>query len=153
MATTAAVPITIKLFQFIRYSYQTTNIYLSQTNANYSHNVKPLLILFSFIQLSIASAAFLLFKAKSIGDLAYSYCTTLSLVCCTPFLIINALKKSNILNLIEKLEVFIEKSKLLMSGKFTKINVLLSIVSHIRIKQFNRKNHVHKNERKSRGNE
>lgn len=113
MATTTAKPvITIEFFQFIRTYYQTSAVYSSQANSNSSLNKHVLLILLCLVQLSICSIAFLLFDAKTIGDLAYSYCATLSILLVIIFLLTNAVKTSNILMLIEKYDEFIRKSQL-----------------------------------------
>lgn len=114
VTTSEPAPITIKLFQFIRTHYQTTRMYSSQTNSNclLNINITFVFIFLYFIQILIASIAYLLFKAESIGDLAYSYLVSLSIILTIFFLVIHSLKASNILMLIEKYDEFIRKSEL-----------------------------------------
>lgn len=111
MATTNTHVTIIKSFHFMRTLFQTTGIYSPQQNKNRSMNKKVLLILLCFVQFLIASCAYFLFKAKSIGDLAYSYLISFTLMVCLVYMIINTLKIPKTLQLIDKFDEFIRKSK------------------------------------------
>lgn len=102
----------IKSFQFIQTIYQTSGIYTPQAKQYYSLNGKVLLILLSSLHFAIASFAYLIFEAESIGDMAYSYCLSLSLLLCFIFVMEYTLKIPNVLMLIEKFDEFIRKRKL-----------------------------------------
>lgn len=101
----------LKLFLFIRTQYRIIAILQSQINPNHFFNKKVLSILFLYTQFLIALVAFMLFKAKSIGDVAFSYCMSISILLCVSFLIIAALKISNIFILIDEYEELIRKSE------------------------------------------
>lgn len=101
----------IKSFQFTRNYYQTSGIYTPQANHSYSLNAKVLLNVFLFAALVTASFAYLLFKANSIGESAYSYCMSITLLWCTLLMTADTLKIPNILQLIEKYDEFIHKRK------------------------------------------
>lgn len=110
---TAAAGAEIKLFQFVRMHYQTTGMYSPQANQNHSLNKKVWLILLYFVQFQIASVAFFLFKAESIGELVLAYLVSLTFAFYLIAIPINTLKIPKTLQLIEQFDEFIRKSKLL----------------------------------------
>lgn len=105
-------PNKIKVFQFIQTLYKRTGIYPSQTDQNCLLNAKALVFILSVVLFSIASIAFLLFKAKCIGDQAYSYCVSLTAIFVYVCIMKNSLKIPKILILIEEFDKFICKSRL-----------------------------------------
>lgn len=123
MSTATAATLT-KPFQFIRALFQATGIYSPQLNENRLINTKVLLIFLCSAQFLVASIAYFMFEAESIGDLAYSYLLSLTLSMLLGFMIINTLKIPKILQLIEKFDEFIRTSKfflrsVILLAKFT----------------------------------
>lgn len=110
-STVMAPTAKLKSFQFTRNYYQLSGIYTPQANQDYSLNAKVLLNLFLFVAYVAAAFAYLLFEANSIGENAYSYCMSITLLWCTVLLTADTLKIPNILQLIEKYDEFIHKSK------------------------------------------
>lgn len=115
MATTSASA-EIKLFQFIRMHYQATGMYSPQANQNHSLNNKVSLIFLCFVQFEIALVAFFLFKAESFGELILAYLVSLTFAFYLIAIPINTLKIPQILQLIERFDEFIRKSKFLMNN-------------------------------------
>lgn len=114
--TTTTVTGQIKSFEFIRTLFQALGMCsASQPNKNHSINTKALLILLYFVLFLTASIAFFLFKAESIGTLAYSYLISLSILLCVGLIVVNALKILKSLRLIEKFDEFIQKSEFFSS--------------------------------------
>lgn len=120
----------IKTFQFLRNIYQTSGFYKPEAKHYWSLNTKVLFILIYYNMFFVASSAYLLFKTKSIGDLIYSYCTTVTII----FGIVNFLvypsKIPNTLLLIEKFDEIIHKSKLKI-GEIIFISVCIYIKNYI----------------------
>lgn len=101
----------IKLFQFIRMHYQRTGIYSPEIYENHLLNRKVQIYLLAFVQLLIAATAFLLFKARSIGDVVFSYCDCITMAWYIAVIALNAYKISNIFRLIDRYDEFIRKSE------------------------------------------
>lgn len=101
----------IKFFRIIREYYQTIGLYSSETNSNQFLNAKVLILTCSYIPFLFGLIGFL-FKAKTIGDLAFSYCGSLTIVLVIFSTMVNALKIPNIFILIDQYDEFIRKSEL-----------------------------------------
>lgn len=103
--------------------YQIKGIYSPQANQNCLINTKVLLILLLVVLFLIASVAFLLFKANTFGELAYSYLISLTLVLCLGFILIHALNNPKNLQLMEKYDQFIHKSEFLFKQNHVVFNL------------------------------
>lgn len=101
---------TIKYFRFLRTFYQDSDIFSPQIKLYGALSAKVWWILFIFTHFTLASVAFLFFKANTIGERAYSYYTTVTLIFCLSYFICNALKMPKIEELIENFDEFIRKS-------------------------------------------
>lgn len=101
---------TIKYFRFLRTFYQDAAIFSPQIKLHGALSAKVWWILFVFVHFTLASVAFLFFKANTIGERAYSYYTTVTLIFCLSYFLCNALKMPKIVELIEDFDEFIRKS-------------------------------------------
>lgn len=101
----------MKIFGSIRTFYRSLGIHPVQSERRVSLNPKNLLVLLFFTQGFILTAAFFLFKVKSVrefGDSFYAFATELANAI---YFLSHIGKMGNILQLIENLEGFIERSK------------------------------------------
>lgn len=109
----------IKLFQCIRNACETIGICVSEQNRNFSINAKILFVYLSLLSLFISSMAYIVVIANS--ALEYSDVVIMvvtSFVSIVTFSV-NIWKMQIILNVIEKLEETIRKSKLKTCMNFT----------------------------------
>lgn len=104
--------ISIKSFRFLRTYYRTTGIYSFRQNQNRAINKKVAFICLYFVQFLMTTIAFLLFKAESIGDLAFAYLMSLTVIFYLVYIIAHTWKIPQILNLIEQYDEFIRESEL-----------------------------------------
>lgn len=114
------VPIdnTMKLFQLVQKFYQSMGIY--PPIQNNSINIRNLTFLFAMFLMFVSTAGEFLFKESSIIQQAQTFLVSITEIVSMVNVLTCIWKVGNILNLIEKLQVFIVKSKLL-NGKFTRI--------------------------------
>lgn len=101
----------IKLFQYLRATYEFKGIYSTQSDPNHGPNGRVRFILISHIIMFVSSLAFLIFKARSIGEQTFSYYETVTLLFCLVYTVLHAEKIPEMLSLIEEFEEFIRKSK------------------------------------------
>lgn len=90
--TTTATANRIKSCVFIQTIFETMGMHSPQANQKISFNKKILMIFLCFALYLIASFAYFLYKTESIGDLAFSYSLSLSIMLCLILMIINTLK-------------------------------------------------------------
>lgn len=102
----------IESFRYIQTLYQTTGFYTPEEKQYCSLNKKVFRISLSFIPLFLLSFAYVLFEAKDIGDMAYSYCLSLCFLWATFLFPLYSMKIPNTLQLIENIDEFIRKSKM-----------------------------------------
>lgn len=104
---------TMALFQTVQKVYKTMGIIPSpaQSNRFCWLNAKIYVRLIIIIQLIIATAAFFLLKANTIQSLADSFYVSLTHVFCLIYILINIWKITDILQLINQYEKFIQKRK------------------------------------------
>lgn len=104
---------TMALFQTAQKVYKTMGIIPSpaQSNRFCWLNAKIYVRLIIIIQLIIATAAFFLLKANTIQSLADSFYVSLTHVFCLIYILINIWKITDILQLINQYEKFIQKRK------------------------------------------
>lgn len=95
---------------------------MPQSNQNYTQNSKTLLFLLSFIQMFISSAAFFLFQAKSMQEYFKTLSVIITIFVCVIYISICKWKMVDILQLIEKFEEFIRKSKRMMSAYHSELS-------------------------------
>lgn len=99
--------VTVKLFHFIRNYYQKLGIYPHR-----SFNLKNVLFISAMIQMSVATGAYFLFKAKNLDEMGTTFYATNSVISAIFYFVSNIQQSENILLLIEKLDEFIKQSKL-----------------------------------------
>ena len=104
----------IKLFQFVQKCHQTLGILPRQPNPKQkqlsSHSIQAI-FLTCLAQYIFTTAAFLLFKAKSMFDYGFSFFILIGLANCIAIYLIFIWQSENTLKFIENCEGFIEKSK------------------------------------------
>lgn len=101
----------MKLFQSLQTFYRMMGIYPSQTDKMPSFNFRNLFIPLNLLVLFILQIGFFLFKAKSIVERAETFYSSLTIIGCMMIFLLQFWEMTNILELIEKFEKFIEKSK------------------------------------------
>lgn len=112
----------IKIFKFFRKVSKMVGFYPSQLNPNCPFNCRNLSVLLSMTTLGLSTAAFCLFKARSIQNLGISFFTAN-----TEFIVVISYlsviyKMTNVFDLIEKCHEFIEKSELNNATSCQQIN-------------------------------
>lgn len=113
---------TMIFFQSIRKFYQTLGVCSLQFNKTYSFNGRIVFFYFTAIVVWISEICFCLFEAKSVIDYGKSsYALTIQLTIFWEFST-TIWQISNISSLIEKYEMFIEKSKRMFDIEILKIN-------------------------------
>ena len=112
-----------KLFQLVQEIYQKAGICSSQSNQNFPLNSKILFVLFAIVQLFISSTAFLLFKAKSFEQHADAFYLCLSEFASIVIVVGSNWKITQIEQLTEGFQEFIEKSK---------CNVSITDINHLK---------------------
>lgn len=100
----------LKLFEFVRRHYGILGIYSAQPNQSRSCNLRKKIVLLCMILVFISTTAFILFEAKSIEEIGASFTAFFMELFVMIFFIINIRKISEIINSIEMMEKFIEKS-------------------------------------------
>lgn len=101
----------MKLFQSICRFYQVVGIQPPQLNQNYSFRWMHLICVFFLIQLICTTVAFILFEAKSIVEYAEAFFPASTEIANMVNFIVCIFKITNIFQLIENFEKFIEKSE------------------------------------------
>lgn len=101
----------IESFLFIRTYYQASGIYSPEEKTYFSLNKKVLLFSLRHTLFFILSLAHCLFEAKSIGDRAYSYGFSITLLWHVILFLVYPSQVPNTLKLTEKINEFICKSK------------------------------------------
>lgn len=106
---------TMKVFLTVRKFYQVAVICRPQTEQNYHFRFswKYLIYIAFLVQASISAMTYFLFKAHSIVEHADAFYTFSTAISCAITISLSIWKISNIFQFIEKLEKFIEKSKLI----------------------------------------
>lgn len=104
----------MKVFLTVRKFYQVAVICRPQTEQNYHFRFswKYLIYIAFLVQASISAMTYFLFKAHSIVEHADAFYTFSTAISCAITISLSIWKISNIFQFIEKLEKFIEKSKL-----------------------------------------
>lgn len=102
-----------KLFRSVQKCYQTLGVYPFQPEnvRTCVLNRKILLAMFLYVQQCIAAVTFFLIEANSVLDYAVSFYTYISMLFCVYYFIILIRKMPQIIELIEKFQQFMEKSK------------------------------------------
>lgn len=134
--TTSPAPATakIKLFQFIQTHYQTTGMYSpSQADQNHSLNKNVWLIFLCFVQFEFTLVTFLLFKAESIGEMIISYLVSITFAFYVIVIPVSTLKIPKVLQLIEKFDEFIRKSKYSKNNCHFSCTYIIVFFSSVRI--------------------
>lgn len=108
----------LKIFQSTIKYYQTLGIYPSQSNQNYSFNIRSICILFSMIGVFFSTATFFLFNAENIVEFSdafkafYISSSEISFITC---FLVNIFNIRDILELIKKWEKLLQKSEFMKS--------------------------------------
>lgn len=102
----------MKVLQSICKFYENVGIKPPQPNKYYSFQWKHLICLLFLIQLFCTATAFILFEAKSVVEYAEAFFPSSTEVAAVICLTVSISKISTSLQLIEKFQEFIEKSKL-----------------------------------------
>ena len=104
----------MKIFQAVRKFYQIAGIQLSQNDriSCFKFNWKCLSYMVLLVQASISALAYFLFEAHSIVEHADAFYTFSTAISCLIIICLSLWKITKIFQFIEKLEIFIEKSKL-----------------------------------------
>lgn len=103
----------IKLFQFNQKYCETIGIRLLASNqSHYRLNSKNLILIFFVVQFAIASAAFVVYDAESMGEYGVTFFVFIATVISMVDYSITIWKREFISTFTENCEVFIEKSKL-----------------------------------------
>lgn len=109
----------IKLFQSLKSFYQTAGLVIQPTksNRNYAFNAKNLFFLITPAVSCVSELAYFMFQSESIIESAQTFYTALEAGACIFNFMIQFLKISDILKLIERLDCFVEESKELNSSE------------------------------------
>lgn len=99
----------VKLFQFVQKCHQAYGIYPVQPNQR-KHSTK-FIVLMSYAQFSVTTAAFVLFKAKSMFDFGFVFFLLISITNAIAVYLIFIWQSQNTFEFIGNCEGFIEKSK------------------------------------------
>lgn len=107
----------IKLFQFNQKYCETIGISMCQSNQNfYKLNAKNVLFVICVVQLSIASATFLVFDANSMGEYGITSHILITIVKCMVDYFIALRRLEAIVKFTKNCEAFIEKSEKIESS-------------------------------------
>lgn len=109
----------IKLFRFTEELYHTIGIYALQSKEVRLFNLKNGFCTFVWIQMGTLSGAFFLFKAERLDEYGISFHVTVSVAAGLFYFITTIFQMGNILELIEKFEEFIGRSKYSRWERFT----------------------------------
>lgn len=113
MTSAVAMAGSIKLFQIVQKTYQILGIHPPEANKTFAFNSRNLFFIFCYTQACVTMGGYFLFRA----ELMLEYVSTLFMTLSALFVLINYLlvmwRIGNILELIAKLDKFIEQSKLL----------------------------------------
>lgn len=101
----------IKLFHSVQKFNQTLGIHPSRPDQRYSFNFSSAIVLLLIVLTFISSVAYFLYKAKTIEEHVQTFYISLTALCITIDFLTMCWKMTNILQLIEKYEEFIKKSK------------------------------------------
>lgn len=101
----------VKLFQGVRKYLRTIGIYPPQPGQRHSFNSKNIFFLFCLIISFFGVALFFIFQAKTSAEFSISFYESVTLLTVIGLFTINICKASNIFNLIETMDEFVEKSK------------------------------------------
>lgn len=104
----------LNIFQSTIKYYQTLGIYPSQSNQNYSINIKSIFILSSMIGLFCSTSTFFLFNAENIvefSDAFKAFYISSSVISFMTCFLVNIFNIRDILEFIKKYEKFLQKSE------------------------------------------
>lgn len=101
----------IKLFRYVQKFYRMTGIYPSKSCHHHSLSVKNTFSLISLIAFFLSTFGYFLFKANTVNEYGMCFYASFSMLEILLYFIVNLLKIQKILNLIERCEDFIAKSK------------------------------------------
>lgn len=104
----------LKVFQFLKKSYQTIGFHPSRSGQSFSFDLRNLFVLMSILQLCSSSLTYFLFGARSLFGYGASFYASITTLYAFIILSIKLRKISNILILIKKFEEYIERSKISM---------------------------------------
>lgn len=100
----------MKLFQTVQKLYEKMGIY-HPIQHNKSFNKRNLIFLLAMFLFFVSATGALLFQELSIIQRAQTFVVSISEITCMVNVLTCIWKRAKIFNLIEKLEIFIEKSK------------------------------------------
>lgn len=106
----------IKLFQSFQKFHQMLGVRLCESNQSYSFNYRSVVILLQIIFNLTSSTAYSLFKAKTIEERVQSVYVSITELSVMITFSTMCRKMTNILQLIQKFEEFIQKSKFTIIG-------------------------------------
>lgn len=101
----------IKLFQFLQKSYKTLGICPSQDHEGLAFNTRNVIFLFCYAQMFLSVLAFFIFKADTMLEYGNSFFMFETQFYIAMDFLVLMWRITNILELIEEFEEFIEKSK------------------------------------------